>query len=123
MAGGPTTSELVVAVARVGSIGFLAGATSPLMSWPSSSWRREPPTGRFGVNLFSPNPVLVDPAAYARYRDEMRPDAERLEATVPEESIGDDDNWQDKIALLARDPVSVVSFTFGIPTFNCFAAI
>ncbi len=65
----------------------------------------------FGVNLFVPNPVPIDPEAYEAYRAELgargRPDtAARHE---------DDDAWSDKVAALLDDPVPVVSFTFGLP--------
>lgn len=115
MAGGPTTPELVVAAAEAGSLGFLAAGyrTAEALADQIVSVRRS--TSTFGVNLFAPNPVPVDRAAYATYRDSMRADAERFGAGVPEEPVEDDDSWAAKLDLLVADPVPVVSFTFGIP--------
>lgn len=115
MAGGPTTAELVVAAARAGSFGFLAGDYKTAEGLAEHVRAVRAQTDRFGVNLFAPNPVAVDPTAYASYRDRLRPEAERLGVAVPEEPVEDDDHWQDKIDLLVANPVPVVSFTFGIP--------
>lgn len=115
MAGGPTTPDLVVAASRAGSMGFLGGGYQSADALGEQIRAVRARTDRFGVNLFAPNPVPVDPAAYVRYRDRVRPEAERLGATVPEEPREDDDHWQDKVDLLVADPVPVVSFTFGIP--------
>ena len=115
MAGGPTTPDLVVAASEAGSLGFIAGGYRSADALAEQVRVVRGRTGRFGVNLFVPNPVPVDPAAYARYRDRVRPEAERLGATVLEEPFEDDDHWRDKVDLLVADPVPVVSFTFGIP--------
>ncbi|HET9076225.1 MAG TPA: nitronate monooxygenase [Acidimicrobiales bacterium] len=123
MAGGPTTPELVVAAARAGGMGFIAGGYRTPDALTEHLRVVRAGTATFGVNLFAPNPVPVDPAAYARYRDEVRPEAERLGATVPEHPLEDDDHWQDKIDLLTSDPVPVVSFTFGIPDRSALAAL
>lgn len=116
MAGGPTTPELVVAAWRAGSLGLLAaGYQTPEALAEQIRTVREH-TDTFGVNLFAPNPVPVDPEAYAAYRDRIRPDAERLGAGVPEEPREDDDAWPAKLDLLLSDPVALVSFTFAIPS-------
>ena len=115
MAGGPTTTELVVAASQVGGMGFLAGGYRGADALAEQIRAVRTRTATFGVNLFAPNPVPVDPAAYARYRDEVRVEAERLGVSLPEHPVEDDDHWQDKIDLLTADPVPVVSFTFGIP--------
>jgi len=61
---------------------------------------------RCGVNLFVPGPE-ADTEAYSEY-------VKRLgkEAGEPRWS---DDAWAEKVALLVREPVAVVSFTFGCP--------
>lgn len=123
MAGGPTTPELVVAASRVGSMGFLAGGYKSAETLAEQVTAVRAATGRFGINLFAPNPVAVDPVEYARYRDQVRLEADRLGAPVPEEPIEDDDNWQDKIDLLTSDPVPVVSFTFGVPDQSVLQAL
>src|SRR4051812_26922877 len=76
MAGGPTTPELVLAAASVGSLGFVAGGylTGEALSEQLAHVRAE--TELYAVNLFAPHPVAVDPAAYAAYRELIRADAE-----------------------------------------------
>jgi NAD(P)H-dependent flavin oxidoreductase YrpB (nitropropane dioxygenase family) len=115
MAGGPTTPELVVAADRAGGIGFLAAGYLPAEAVKAKidTVRRQTP--RFGVNLFAPNPVPVDRAAYQAYGETLRADAERLGVTLPEDPVEDDDAWRDEIDLLIDARVPVVSFTFGVP--------
>jgi NAD(P)H-dependent flavin oxidoreductase YrpB (nitropropane dioxygenase family) len=70
----------------------------------------------FGVNLFAPNPVPVDPTAYAAYARAISPEGERYGLDVASTPITeDDDGWADKLDLLLADPVPVVTFTFGLP--------
>ena len=115
MAGGPTTPALVVAAARAGGLGFLAGG------YQSAEWLGEQidavrqQTSTFGVNLFAPNPVPVERAAYDRYLAALRGAAERFGVSVPEAPIEDDDGWRDKVDLLLDVSAPIVSFTFGIP--------
>ncbi len=116
MAGGPSTPRLVVAAARAGSLGFLgAGYKTPDALAEQIAEVRSAGVP-FGVNLFAPNPVPVDPDAYRQYRRLLQPEADVYQidlASVPVRE--DDDHWQDKVDMLLADPVPVVSFTFGIP--------
>ena len=80
-------------------------------------------TDRYGVNLFAPHPVRVDPRAYASYRDLLVPEAERSGVDLPALPVEDDDDWQAKIDLLVARPVPVVSFTFGLPDPAAVAAL
>ncbi|GAB7007185.1 nitronate monooxygenase [Nocardioides sp. AN3] len=115
MAGGPTTAALVVAAAEAGSLGFIAAGYKSPEALAEQIAAVRASTSRYAVNLFAPNPVPVDPAAYATYRDSVRADAQRFGAEVPEAPLEDDDAWAAKLDLLVSDPVPVVSFTFGIP--------
>lgn len=115
MAGGPTTADLVVAAAGAGSMGFVAGGYRTADGLAAQVHEVRTRTSRFGVNLFVPAPVPVDRAAYARYRDRLRPEAERLGVELPGEPVEDDDAWRDKLDLLLADPVPVVTLTFAIP--------
>jgi len=123
MAGGPTTPALVAAAARSGGMGFLAAGykTAEQLEKQVTEVRTVAPV--FGVNLFAPNPVAVDPAAYRRYAEALRPLAERYGVTLPPEPVEDDDQWEQKLDLLRHDPVPVVSFTFGIPSRQVIAAL
>ncbi len=123
MAGGPTTPALVVAAARAGGLGFLAGGYQSAAALGGQIAAIREQAAVFGVNLFAPNPVPVDRAAYARYRDQVRADAERFGADVPDAPIEDDDGWRDKIDLLLDQPVPVVSCTFGLPDAAALAAL
>lgn len=115
MSGGPTTPELVVATAEVGSMGFLAGGylTAAMLGEQVSSVAER--LEIFGVNLFAPNPVPVDRDAYLRYRDRLRALAERYDVDLPPEPVEGDDDWRGKIDVLLERPPAIVSFTFGIP--------
>ncbi len=116
MAGGSGTPELVVAAARAGSLGFLAGGyrTPEALAAQIEAVRD---TGVvFGVNLFAPPPVPVDPRAYRAYADALAPEAERRGTALPDgPPVEDDDRWREKTELLLARPVPVVSFTFGLP--------
>ncbi len=132
MAGGPTTAALVTAAARAGSLGFLAAGYKTLdqLAGQIAEVRGQTGTGAgvFGVNLFVPNPVPADPAAFARYADALQAEADRYEVRLDGRALdlsalaADDDAWPDKVDLLLADPVPVVSFTFGLPAPSVFQA-
>ncbi|QQS01751.1 MAG: nitronate monooxygenase [Austwickia sp.] len=126
MAGGPSTPELVAAVADAGGLGFLAAGYVPAAALSDQITRTRELTSRpFGVNVFVPGRAphgaeLESLRAHvAAYRGALAPDAARLGVTLPEPNWADDDGWEEKIALLTLvDPVPVVSFTFGVPGGN-----
>jgi NAD(P)H-dependent flavin oxidoreductase YrpB (nitropropane dioxygenase family) len=115
MAGGPTTSALVRAAIAAGSAGFLAGGYKTPEALAAEIAEVRATTDRFGVNLFAPNPVPVDRAAYAAYRELLLPLAERYAVELPAEPVEDDDHWQGKVDVLVEAAPPVVSFTFGLP--------
>jgi NAD(P)H-dependent flavin oxidoreductase YrpB (nitropropane dioxygenase family) len=123
MAGGPTTPALVLAAASAGSLGFLAGGYLSPEALGEQLHAVRSQTGLYGVNLFAPNPVPVDPHEYAAYRHRIGPEATRYAVELPAEPDEDDDAWQDKVALLVSQPVPVVSFTFGIPDADSMTAL
>ena len=123
MAGGPTTSALVMAAATTGSLGFLAGGYLTADALAEQVTRVCAETSLYAVNLFAPCPVPVGPAAYAEYRELILPEAERYGVDLPEHPIEDDDHWQAKVDFLIDHPVPVVSFTFGIPDAATLAAL
>jgi nitronate monooxygenase len=116
MAGGPGGLDLVAAVGRAGGLGFLAaGYRQP------DDFARQLTDARtlgvpYAVNVFSPNPLPVDRDQYAGYRQRLAEDADRLGVELPAgEPVEDDDHFADKVDLLLREPVPMVSFTFGLP--------
>ena len=123
MAGGPTTPALVAAAADAGSLGFLGAGyqTADALAEQIDEVRQR--TQAFGVNLFAPSPVPVDPGEYDRYRTLLLRDAERLGVTLPQTPVEDDDHWRDKIDVLLDRPVPLASFTFGIPDRAVLAAV
>lgn len=107
LAGGPSTPALAAAVSEAGGLGFVAaGYLKPEVLEQRIAETRGL-TGRpFGVNVFVPGEATPR-ERYAGYLERLGPDAG--------EPRTDDDAWQAKLALLERDPVPVVSFTFGCP--------
>jgi NAD(P)H-dependent flavin oxidoreductase YrpB (nitropropane dioxygenase family) len=124
MAGGPTTPQLVVAAASAGGMGFLAGGykTAQVLAEQVEAVRAAGVT--FGVNLFAPNPVPVDPDAFRAYAQLIQAEADRYDLDLARaEPREDDDAWDEKIALLLENPVPAASFTFGIPSAPTIAAL
>lgn len=124
MAGGPSTPALVAAAANAGGLGFLAaGYRTPEDVARQISAARAAGVS-FGVNVFAPNPVPVDPDEYRTYARAVQMDADRYGLTLAvDDPVEDDDYWSDKIDLLLGDPVPVVGFTFGIPDRSIVAAL
>jgi NAD(P)H-dependent flavin oxidoreductase YrpB (nitropropane dioxygenase family) len=70
----------------------------------------------FGVNLFLPGPSGLAEADFRAYASRLQGDADRYGVDLSGLQLReDDDQWSAKIALLAADPVPVVSVTFGVP--------
>jgi len=115
MAGGPTTPALVLAAARAGSLGFLGAGYQQPEVFADQVAEVAAATDRYGVNLFAPHPVAVDPRAYAAYRDALRPLAEHVGVDLPDEPVEDDDHWRAKVDVVVAAAPPVVSFTFGLP--------
>ena len=113
MAGGPSTPRLAAAVSDAGGLGFLAGgylAPDDLAGRIAAT--RELSDAPFGVNLFVP--AAREVRDVSRYARELAADAERWGVALGEPRL-DDDGWAAKTDLLLRQPVPVVSFTFGVP--------
>lgn len=123
MAGGPTTPALVTAAAAAGSLGLLAGGYRGAAQLAEQIREVRSGTSTFGVNLFAPNPIPVDPAAYTEYALALAPVAGRFGAVLPARPVEDDDGWPDKLDLLLSDPVPLVSFTFGLPPTDAIRAL
>jgi len=115
MSGGPTTPALVLAAVEAGSGGSLAGGYKTAQAMADEIAEVRSSTERFGVNLFSPNPEPVDPAAYAAYRELLLPLAATYGVELPATPVEDDDAWRDKVDVLVEAAPPLVSFTFGLP--------
>jgi nitronate monooxygenase len=122
MAGGPSTSELVIAAASAGAVGFLAaGYKTPAAMAAEIAAVRAGTAGPFGVNVFVPGAPSADAEAIGGYLGSLRASAEAVGARLGE-AAWDDDGYQEKVAGLLADPPPVVSFTFGCPPAEVIAA-
>ncbi|BBZ69503.1 nitronate monooxygenase [Mycobacterium paraseoulense] len=115
MAGGPTTPAMVSAANRAGAFGMLAAGYKTVDAVEAELKQVRAEGIPFGINLFAPNPLPVDPGKYRAYAAVVQRDADRFGLTLPPDPIEDDDRFDEKVALLLDDPVPLVSFTFGIP--------
>lgn len=123
MAGGPTSPAMVIAASRAGSLGMVAAGYKTPQAVAEQIHQVRAESIPFGVNVFAPNPLPVDPARYRRYAAEIQRDAEAFGLTLPAEPIEDTDTFDEKIQLLLDDPVPLVSFTFGIPPHRVITAL
>ncbi|MFE5339181.1 nitronate monooxygenase [Isoptericola sp. NPDC056578] len=128
MAGGATTLDLLAATTGAGAFAFLAGGYQAPDTLADQIHRAHQQARPFGVNLFVPATAPgPDPAALAAYARRIAPDAAAhdvdLDAALTAVPATDDDHWAAKVDLLRRDPVPVVSFTFGPPPAADVAAL
>jgi len=108
MAGGPTTTELVVAAARAGTLGWLAaGYKTPEAMAAEIAAVRAATAEPFGVNVFVPGAPYPDRRTLAGYLDSLGPGLG--------DASWDDDGFDGKVAALLTDPPAVTGFTFGCP--------
>jgi nitronate monooxygenase len=114
LAGGPSTPELTAAAAEAGAFGFLAAGYLSAATLRDRIEATRALTDRpFGVNVFVPG-APSGPDVVSAYADLLAREAERLGVALGNPRY-DDDDWAAKLDLLAREPVAVVSFTFGCP--------
>jgi nitronate monooxygenase len=115
MAGGPSTPELVAAVAAAGGFGYVAaGYLTPEALRGVLDRTRGLSSAPIGVNLFVPGRSDADEGAIAAYAAALQPEADRLGVALGAPHW-DDDAYAAKLDLLARAGVHTVSFTFGCP--------
>jgi nitronate monooxygenase len=123
MAGGPSTTELVIASARVGAIGFLAaGYKTPEAMAAEITSVRAATAEPFGVNVFVPGEPYADAGALARYLDSLGTADGRGDVPLGN-ATWDDDAFEGKVATLLADPPPAVSFTFGCPSVELIRAL
>jgi nitronate monooxygenase len=123
MAGGPSTSDLVIAAAGAGGLGFLAaGYKTPAAMATEIAAVRAGTAEPFGVNVFVPSAPSAEAGAIAGYLGSLRASADAAGAPLGE-ATWDDDGFDAKTAALLADPPPVVSFTFGCPAPEMIAAL
>lgn len=123
MSGGPTTPAMVSAATRAGALGMLAAGYKTVEAVEAEIKALRAEGIPFGVNVFAPNPVPVDPRRYREYAAIIQAEADQFGLTLPSEPVEDNDSFDAKIELLLDDPVPMVSFTFGIPPRDVIAAL
>ncbi|OBH82866.1 nitronate monooxygenase family protein [Mycobacterium sp. E2989] len=123
MAGGPTTPAMVSAATRAGGLGMLAAGYKTVEAVEAELKQIRSEGILFGINLFAPNPLPVDPASYRTYAAIVQRDADQFGLSLPPDPIEDTDKFDEKVALLLDDPVPLVSFTFGIPPRSVLTAL
>lgn len=114
MAGGPSTPALSVAVAKGGGFGFLAAGYLSVDRLEQDMAETRTMTDRFGVNLFVPGDGPAPAGLVTDFAGRLAQEAERSGVPLGQGRF-DDDHFDDKVELLVRAPVPVVSFTFGLP--------
>jgi nitronate monooxygenase len=114
MAGGPSTPALAVAVDRAGGFGFLAAGylSAERMRQDISATRSQ--IDRFGVNVFVGGGEPADPKHVRAYAERLGAEATRAGVELGQPRFNDD-GFEQKIGVLRHEPVTVVSFTFGLP--------
>lgn len=117
MAGGPSTPQLVSAVARAGGWAVLAGANKTVEAMADEVETVRAANVPVGVNLFVPDENKSDDettAALQDFADRLTPIAERVGAE-PGAPAWDDDFYPDKVEWLLANPIEVVTFMLGSP--------
>lgn len=123
MAGGPSTPRLTAAISAAGGFGTLAGAYLTPEGLRAEIAAVRALTGApFGVNLFVPEEIPFDAEAFGRYRARLLGLAYRYGADLPEHVEYSDDAFDAKVAVLLESDVAAVSFTFGAPAPEVYAA-
>lgn len=116
MAGGVSTPALTAAVSEAGGFGFFGGAYLSANALTAAIGEITATTSKpFGVNLFVPERVDVDVAAFDAYRARLTPLADRVGATLPESVPFTDDSFDAKVDVVLNERPACVSFTFGLP--------
>lgn len=123
MAGGPSTLALARAVSSAGAFPFLAGGNLSPQAMAADIAAARGLGTPFGVNLFVLPPREIDEKAFAAFVEELEEDAADLGVALDSAPRRDDDHFSAKLALLLRDPVPVVSFTFGLPPAAAVSAL
>ncbi|KHK99959.1 2-nitropropane dioxygenase [Microbacterium mangrovi] len=123
MAGGPTTVALAASVAAAGGLPFLAAGYKTPDAVADEIRRLEAVGSPFGVNVFVPSGPDADGAAFRAYAAELQPEADAHGVPLNPVPVADDDFWHEKLDMLTRHPVPVVSFTFGLPRAAEIAAL
>ena len=123
MAGGPSTPALAAAVGAAGGLGFLAAGYKTADAVVQDIEQLRGAGDRpFGVNIFSPSARQAPADVVDAYARTLGADAQRHGVSLGQPRF-DDDGYEAKLALVTRERVPIVSFTFGCPSRETTAAL
>lgn len=115
---GTGTAALAAAISNAGGLGIFPGGylTGDKLA-EGIAGVRELTDRPFGVNLFLPTDVdeQRDGARLRSYAEALAPVAASAEVVLPEPRWDGSDNFADKVEVLERERVALVSFIFGAP--------
>jgi nitronate monooxygenase len=115
MAGGPSTLALVEAVGKAGGLGFVPGGYLSPTTFDELLGQADALGVPYGANLFHPTARTGDAAAITEYARRLQPLADDFGAALGD-PVWSDDDYPQKIEVVARHRPAVVSITFGNPT-------
>lgn len=124
MGGGPSTPELVAAVAEAGGLGSIAaGYLSPDALVAHLERTRRLTRGSLAVNIFVPPDRPLKTELSAKAAKTLTAITTRLSAPAPVATLPDPTTFEDQVAVAAASDATVVSFTFGIPSESVLARL
>src|SRR5947209_13322621 len=100
MSGGPTTPAMVSAATRAGGLGLLAAGYKTVEAVEAEIKSVRAEGIPFGINVFAPNPLPVDPDSYRVYAAAIQREADQFGLTVPTEPIEDNDTLHETYTVL-----------------------
>lgn len=120
MAGGVTTSNLVAAVSNNGALGMIgAGYMNANDLEKQMKEVKQSTPHPFGVNVFVPGNEKLDMNQIEMAKEGLRPFYEKFDIGIDEIVVPTKEtfvtNYEEQIASIIKEGVTVCSFTFGVP--------
>lgn len=119
MAGGITTTDLVISVANAGGLGMIGAGYMGIEQLRSQIRDVKKHTQNFGVNLFVPEEFSAKSSEIELANKSLQPIREKLnvseEHTILPTYEKTLENFHEQINVLLEEQVRVCSFTFGVP--------
>ncbi|MEH6996245.1 nitronate monooxygenase [Neobacillus drentensis] len=129
MAGGVTTSNLVVEVSNSGGLGMIgAGYMTPAQILNQIKEIKQLTTYPFGTNLFVPNEFTCSEKEIKVANEHLQPiykqlnisDNVNLDVPIPNHFF---ERFDEQIQVVIDEKVPVCSFTFGVPSIEIIAKL
>lgn len=122
MAGGITTTSLIIEVAKAGGLGMIgAGYLTPEQTKKQIAEIKQLIEKPFGINLFTPQSFVVHTQDINQAMTLLDPICKQLKLdnlTAPSIPTYEEilENFQQQIEIVIAEKVPICSFTFGIPS-------